>query len=157
MAQVMVGEFELPAIVGEMLRLGTWPTDDSDYFVVSPVPEHLVRAVLPDESGFCLLAPPFRTLELDERISHSRWWKKWLEGFRHTDEIDYSKAVMVADFGPGSENPIVLDYRRTPPQVMALACVFHRDAPGSGRGEWEGHWVVLASTLEELLDKLGLR
>ena len=150
----MVGDFELPSIVDELLRAGTWPTHNSDY--VSRASEHLVRAVLADESCFCLLAPPFRTLEQDENISQNLWWKNWLEGFRHPSEIDYSKAVMVADFGPGSENPIVLDYRSSPPQVMALTVRFHREAPNSARGEWEGHWVVLASTLEELLDKLGL-
>jgi hypothetical protein len=154
MARVMVGEFEIPAIVDEMLRLGTWPSDDARWWE-SRAPEQLVRAILPDEGCFCLFSPPFRTLEDDQRMSRSRWWKQFLDRCRHPDEVDYSKAVMVADFGPGSENPVVLDYRHTPPEVMALSFTFHRDRdPGQ---ELEGHWVVLASTLEELLDKLGLR
>jgi hypothetical protein len=154
MAQVMVGEFEIPAIVDEMLALGSWPSDNRDWD--SRVPAELVRAVLPDEDCFCLEAPPFTTIEENQRRTLELGLRGvWFERFRHPDEIDYAKAVVIADFGWGSDNPIVLDYRHSPPQVMAVTFEYHRD-DDLGSGEWEGHWVVIAPSLEELLNNVGL-
>jgi hypothetical protein len=129
-----VGEFEMPPLVSELLRQGRWPDGESEIW---------------------LFGPPFRTVERDNL--------EWFERFREPGQIDFANAVIIGDFGPGNDTPIVLDFSTEPAQVKALQITGHPN-PRAGLAPWpeganfclEGHWVTLASSLEEFVDTLGL-
>jgi hypothetical protein len=88
---------------------------------------------------------------------------EWFEQFREPGQIDFAKAVIIGDFGPGSDAPIVLDFSDEPAPVKALQITAYPN-PRAGRAPWreranfrlEGHWVTLASSIEEFVDALGL-
>jgi hypothetical protein len=50
--------------------------------------------------------PPFRTIADDVAAGNS-WW---VTALTNVGEVDYSKALIIADFGMGSDSPIVLYY-----------------------------------------------
>jgi hypothetical protein len=106
------------------------------------------------EDEIWLFGPPFYS------VDHNL---EWFEQFREPGHIDFAKAVIIGDFGPGSDAPIVLDFSDEPAQVKALQITAHPN-PRAGRPPWpeganfrlEGHWVTLASSIEEFVDTLGL-
>jgi hypothetical protein len=115
-----------------------------------------VRTISPEDSEIWVAAPPFMTLARPK----NEWW---FEKFRHPEEIEYDTAVILGDFGRGSDTPIVLDFSHQPPRVMALSISFHPNAhqkkrpwPEGANYLLEGHWIVLAATFEEFAEKLGL-
>ena len=107
------------------------------------------------ESEIWLSAPPFHTVDRDNL--------KWIDHFREPGHIDFAQAVIIGDFGPGSDAPIVLDFRSEPAEVKALQIISYPN-PAAGRAPWleganfclEGHWVTLASSIEEFVQTLGL-
>jgi hypothetical protein len=114
-----------------------------------------VEAIMPGESEIWLFGPPFRAIDQDNL--------EWFEQFREPGQIDFAKAVIIGDFGPGSDAPIVVDFSTDPAQVKALHITFYPN-PGAGRAagaegasfRLEGHWVTLASSLEEFARALSL-
>ncbi len=58
----------------------------------------LVEAIMPGESEIRLCAPPFHTVDRDNL--------EWFEHFREPGQIDFAKAVIIGDFGPGIDAPI---------------------------------------------------
>lgn len=53
---------------------------------------------MPGESEIRLCAPPFHTVDRDNL--------EWFEHFREPGQIDFAKAVIIGDFGPGIDAPI---------------------------------------------------
>ena len=149
-----VGEFEVPPLVSELLRQGRWP-GSQNYAGRPSVAGNPVEAIMPGESDIWLSAPPFHTVDRDNL--------EWFEQFREPGQIDFAKAVIIGDFGPGSDAPIVLDFSNEPAQVKALQITAYPN-PRAGRAPWpeganfclEGHWVTLASSLEEFVETLNL-
>ena len=60
--------------------------------------------------------PPFHTIQ-DEVADGNDFWTT---GLSNAGEIDYRKALIIADFGPGSDSPIILYYRAQAPVVIYL-------------------------------------
>ena len=110
---------------------------------------------MPGESEIWLDAPPFHTVDRDNL--------QWFEQFREPGQIDFAKAVIIGDFGPGSDAPIVIDFSNEPAQVKALQITAYPNSQ-TDRTQWpegadfclEGHWVTLASSLEEFVETLNL-
>jgi len=105
---------------------------------------------MPGESEIWLDPPPFHTVERDNL--------EWFEQFREPGQIDFAKAVIIGDFGPGSDAPIVIDFSNQPAQVKALQITAYPNQR-AGRApcaNFEGHWVTLASSLEEFVRTLSL-
>jgi hypothetical protein len=135
-------------LIETMIEAGRWPTEREYQLVASG---QTVTSLAPHESEIRLARPPFHTLEEDNL--------DWFERFRHPDEIDFSQALVVGDFGIGSDNPIVLDYSSSPPAVKALTFSASPNPAWSGSGRRfliEGHWFVVYPTLEEFVRKLGI-
>jgi hypothetical protein len=67
-----------------------------------------VQLFAPGETVICLLPPPFRTVA-DHATGKALtlFWSK----YGALDMISPKDAVIVADFGIGSDSPIILDYR----------------------------------------------
>ena len=96
----------------------------------------------PGESELFLEPPPFRTLAT-EITGNPQFWAE----HGALDEIDPELALVIGDFGLGSDAAIVLDYRRSAdePAVLGLAW--------SDEGN---HWVELAASFDEFVRLLRL-
>jgi hypothetical protein len=70
----------------------------------------------------------------------------WLDPRCATHEIDPRRAVIIGDFGAGSDAAIILDYRASSsePKVMRLCWT-----------ESGNHWVEFAKTFSEFAAYLG--
>ena len=69
-------------------------------------------------------------------------------------EIDPALAVVIGDFGLGSDSPIILDYRNDRLSPCVLRLLWSRDMEKPRFSD--NHWVKIASTFEELAGFLGL-
>lgn len=144
----------MPALVDDLLRQGRWP-DSQGYSGRPVVAGSPVEAIMHGENEIWLFGPPFHTV--DDNL-------EWFEQFREPGHIDFAKAVIIGDFGPGTESPIVLDFTSEPAQVKALQITGYHPNPRAGSAPWpegysfgfEGHWVTLASSIEEFVERLGL-
>jgi hypothetical protein len=149
-----VGEFEVPPLVSELLRQGRWPIS-RNYAGRPAVARNPFEAIMPGETEIWLSTPPFHTVDSDNL--------EWFEQFREPGQIDFAKAVIIGDFGPGSDAPIVIDFSSEPAQIKALQITAYPN-PLAGRAPWpkganfclEGHWVTLASSFEEFVETLNL-
>jgi hypothetical protein len=144
---------EVPGLIVGLIDRKLWPATTVEATAIT-FDVDTVRAIAPAEREICLHPPPFLVLDgcADE----------WFDQFRHWDELDYEGALILGDFGIGSDNPIVLD-AADPHPVKALSFTTTTN-PDHGRLPWpdgapfrvEGHWIVLAPTLEQFVVKLGL-
>ena len=127
---------ELFALIGE----GIWPSDHAASLAQnnrSVIPSDVIQRFAPDEEVLFLYPPPFCTPQQEiDRQPRSFW----LDPRAATDELDPTLALVIGDFGLGSDAPIILDYRshEFDPKVLRL------------RWAKEGnHWVECANTFSE--------
>jgi hypothetical protein len=143
-----------PTLLEELLAAGRWPRTVEEQLrqnLSQPlVPAERVRKLAPEESEIFLLAPPFRTVR-DYASSDSRRYRAdwWSDPIAAPTEIDFDLALDIGDFGPGTDAPILLDYRASPeaPRVIRL-----RWSLGAGGN----HWVTMAPDFEAFVRELGL-
>ena len=126
----------IPSALTRLIEVGAWPTSDtanSENVRRLATPKS-VDSVAPGERALFLDPPPFSTLA-SEIAGNPAFWKE----HGALSEIHPDLALVIGDFGPGSDAAIVLDYRRSTnePSVMRLAW--------SSRGN---HWVEVAPTFE---------
>ena len=122
-----MGELELPSELTDLIAAGTWPLTQAEAnrqnVSAGPIPGELVERLVPGESQLFLLPPPFRTIAErcggGERDGCERnFWQE----YGALDQIDAERAVVIGDFGFGSDAVIVLDYRQAPsPSLIRLA------------------------------------
>jgi hypothetical protein len=105
-----------------------------------------VRRFAAEETLICLQPPPFPTIA---KVRAAGGAGDFWERFGALDQIDPERALIIGDFGLGSDSPIVLDYARNPssPPVLRL-----RWGP-RGQGN---EWVQGASDFDEFAEMLGL-
>ena len=67
-------------------------------------------------------------------------------------ELDFTLAIDIGDFGPGTDAPIVLDYRinRLEPRVMYLKQKW------TEKGEPDNHWCEAAPSFRDFARQIGL-
>jgi hypothetical protein len=98
-----------------------------------------------DESLICLQPPPFWTIA-QERASGGAgdFWER----FGALDQITPEKAVIIGDFGIGSDSPIILDFARDAvnPPVLRL----------HWRSGQRNQWIQGAKDFDEFIAVLGL-
>jgi hypothetical protein len=138
----MSSELVLPGRLAELVSSGAWAAIAQPTNVWSLVDEERVQLVFPGETRLDLQCPPFHTVSVE--IFHSP--ELWRESGA-IEEIDAERALIIGDFGLGSDSAIVLDYERslTSPSVRWL--------------QWgvEGnHWLEAAPTFDALADALAL-
>ena len=105
-----------------------------------------VRRFAADESLICLQPPPFHTVAEERAAGGSGdFWER----FGALDQIDPERAVIIGDFGLGSDSPVVLDFAQNAsnPPVLRLRW------GTSGRGN---EWVRGACNFDEFAAILGL-
>jgi hypothetical protein len=142
--------FPLPAGLVRLIRNGVWPSmigPSMNHQQLRPIiPTERVRLFAADESLICLQPPPFPTIE-EERVrgGSGDFW----EACGALDQIDPKRAVIIGDFGLGSDSPIILDFARdaTNPPVLWLRWGLR------GQGN---KWVQGAHDFDEFVALLGL-
>jgi hypothetical protein len=141
----------LPPLLSKLIAVGVWPSDGKaergQY--KRPLASHeRVRAFAPEEKEIHLFAPPFHTIA-DEIASASvvvlnEFWKR----FGALDEIIADKALILGDFGLGSDAPIVLNYavNAVDPPVILLRWLPNKQT----------QWVQVVRSFDEFASMLGL-
>jgi len=105
-----------------------------------------VRKFAAEETLVCLQPPPFPTIAKVRAAGGARdFWER----FGALGQIDPELAVIIGDFGLGSDSPIILDYAQNPsnPPVRRL------------RWGSQGHgneWVTGTFDFDEFAKILGL-
>jgi hypothetical protein len=139
---------ELPATLGALIARGAWPLTEAEAnrqnLERAPIPRTLVERLVPGESALYLLWPPFRTIA--ERCADGE--RKFWSDVGALDQIDAERALLIGDFGLGSDTAIVLDYRRP-------------DSPPLLRLTWTGtplrtRWVPFFDTFAEFATAFDL-
>jgi hypothetical protein len=121
----------VPAQIDELMLSGRWPSTADEVLrqnLRPAVPLERIEAAAPGETGLYLLVPPFSTVA-EEIATHESRFPQWNFWHEHgaLSELDPDAAVIVGDFGPGSEAPIVLDYRSGPESPRVLRLQWHSE------------------------------
>ena len=140
------GKLEIPAELQTLIDNGVWPTEDNAFKQnIEPiVSREIIKTFAPDESHLFLDPPPFRTV-----LRHSLKNQFWLTDAAPL-EIRMRLALVIGDFGIGSDAPIILDYQvdRSNPSVKRLQW------PETNSGK--NHWVEIAPSFSDFVGMLGL-
>jgi hypothetical protein len=102
-----------------------------------------VRQLAADETRICLFSAPLHTVAEFVAGGHTYWNDPDMA----PDGIDFALSIVIGDFGIGSDSPIILDYRDSPPRVLRL--------------QWatcgkNNHWVVMCRDFASFVTALGL-
>ena len=137
----------LPPLLSEMLETGRWPRDSREanaQNLRSLADRERVRLLAPGEERLFLYPPPFATVSEHRRAEGEQFWGQMAD----PDGINPDLALVIGDFGLGSDAPILLDYR------------YHADDPRVLRLRWHPHrvtkWEPLAPDFLRFVEVLGL-
>jgi hypothetical protein len=140
----------IPSLLEDLIAAGRWPRTAREQLaqnlrpLVSP---ERVKRLVPDERGIIYLAaPPFRAA--GRRADPKDFYNS---PSSDPGGIDLDRAIIIGDFGIGSDAPIALDYREdaTNPRVIRLR--YNEDCPPLA-----GRWVLLAPDFPSFVSALGL-
>jgi hypothetical protein len=123
----MTTSLPLPNELKLLINDGVWPDKKSAQMQnLRPlIRKEILQQFAPDEETIFLYPPPFAT------IAEAREDNKYWEDERNAlDEIDPEQALIIGDFGLGSDTSIILDYRTGEPLLLRLQW-----------GEPKNHWV----------------
>lgn len=140
---------QVPALLDELVATGRWPHDADAQLaqnlgpLVSP---ERVRRLAPDQDRIYLCVPPFVPIG---RRSDPKDFFNWPSS--DPSGIDYDQAIMIGDFGIGSDSPIVLDYREDAANPRVVHLRYEPNAP-----PLVGKWVVLTPDFLSFVEALGL-
>lgn len=150
------GNLRPPSLIDALVASGRWPATPQAALrqniepLVSP---ERIAAVAPGEDWLYLYPPPFQSVASDVAAHRANGWTFWAE-HGAIDELDPDRALLIGDFGPGSDAPILLDYRQgDDPGVLKLAWPPPADGD-SGPGSTE--WVAIADSFDDFVARLGL-
>jgi hypothetical protein len=140
---------ELPKLLSQLIEQGTWPqaganVNEQEFEPI--IDSGIVNKIFPGEDRVSLMPPPFHTIA-DEKYDEHDFWKT---GVSNYVEIEYSKALIIADFGVGSDSPIVLYYgSENEPDIRFLKWL--------GNGSSITHkWIRSHGSFEEFANEVGL-
>lgn len=97
----------------------------------------------PEEDCIFFYQPPFKTIE--QEINEGM--EIWKETMSAPEMVSFHSSLIIGDFGLGSDAPIILDYRQSPPTVLRL--VWSED--GS-----DNKWKLWFNTFDEMCDTLQM-
>jgi hypothetical protein len=141
----------LPPLLSQLIVVGLWPSDGKAGWGQYERPlasRERVRQFAPEEDEIHLCVPPFHTIA-DEVAAASvvvlnEFWKR----FGALDEIVAEKALILGDFGLGSDAPIILNYAidAVDPPVFRLRWLPNQPTK----------WVKGARSFDEFASILGI-
>jgi len=143
-------DFPLPDGLTRLLAAGVWPSaagpSMNEQQLHPIISADRVQRFAAEEALICLQPPPFPTIA---KVRAAGGAGDFWERFGALDQIDPERALLIGDFGLGSDSPIILDFARNPssPRVLRL-----RWGP-QGQGN---EWVQGACDFDEFAEMLGL-
>lgn len=142
------GPWTLPVRLQRLIESGWWPHDYQSEIrqnLDSLIPEDRVRVFAAEESRIYFSRPPFHCVSA-LMASNEQFWASDLAC---PSGISFEHAVVLGDFGLGSDAPIILDYRvdSLRPSVRRL-----RFTDGSSHTDW----VTAAADFETMCDILQI-
>lgn len=144
----------IPARLQRLLAAGKWPPDLAEEAVQNQPPlvaRERVHQFAPEERDIYLLRPPFCSVRQLVRAGEAGFW---CSAQAAPGEISFDHTVVIADFGIGSDAPVILDYRPDPRQPCVLRLRYEY-MPGP-KPTMISHWVGVAGTFDDFADMLGL-
>ncbi|WAS96886.1 hypothetical protein [Nannocystis punicea] len=139
-------DLPLPPLLVLLIDQGRWPRTREEALGQHRRPwVELTRihALAPEEDGLYLARPPFVTVRAE--MARNPFWGDPLSD---PGGIDPDLALVLGDFGLGSDAPILLDYRLDLAQPQVLRLLWSRS---------EGNrWVVAAPDFAGFAAALGL-
>lgn len=107
----------IPVLLSNLIASGVWTPPGSRDGEWRALGKAAARKLSPDDDQLVLVPPPFLTIA--DNVAEGNSW--WMTDLTNVGEIDYYKALIIADFGMGSDSPIVLYYKSpVNPVVMYL-------------------------------------
>ena len=146
----------LPDYLGELIEAKIWPYSYKQSEFVQHfdpiVSSENVQKFAEDETIICLAIPPFHTVEKEVEWSKDNGF--WDE-FGALDQITPNLALIIGDFGLGSDSPIILDYSKDPanPPVFRLKWAKYLNGIPQGSNQW----VQGARDFKEFAEILDIR
>lgn len=135
-------ELRLPTTLSYLLETGLWVS-------TRQIPAERVQPFAPGESLLCLYPPPFSTVAHAVAAQVAEFWTE----FGRLDQIEPEQCLIIADFGLGSDAPILLDFTCNPLDPVVLRLRWN-NCPDTQRPHTE--WVKCANDFNEFVGKLGL-
>jgi hypothetical protein len=147
-------ELPLPIELENMIRTGYWPsTPESERAqnLKSLVSKDCIVRFAPEEDRVFFHRPPFHSVE--ERLHGQEGTYFWKRPEAAIHEIDPTLALVIGDFGLGSDAPIILDYRhnRLNPSILRLRWSTDKEKPRFS----DNHWVKIANDFAEFAGLLA--
>lgn len=97
------------------------------------------------------------SFRLGNRLTVTWHLKGPAQGFFAPEEIDRDLIIEIGDFGHGADQPIILDYQKSPkaPNVCRLALNIVWSGPKGRRKSWDNHWIEIAPSFDHFARLLG--
>jgi hypothetical protein len=141
---------QIPSLLEDLVAAGRWPRTAQEQLaqILQPlVSPDRVKRLAPDERGIIYLAaPPFRAAG---RRADPKDFYNWPSS--DPGGIDLDRAIVLGDFGIGSDAPIALDYREDAANPRVLRLRYNEDCP-----PLIGRWVLLSPDLASFVAALGV-
>ena len=140
-----------------LLEAGLWPATHEEAIqqnLTRRIPTDRVHLVIPSEDEIFLYPNPTMTLASEHEASRKRIGDtKFFAAYDRTlRQIDPKRSLFIADFGPGSDAPIALDYRAASEDPPVIGLKWDDSSLQHGAHQW----VCLASSFSEFVSVLGL-
>jgi hypothetical protein len=141
-----VNGLRIPEALCRLVDAGVWPKSEGHQELNPILGPDAAHVLSPIDDRIILMSPPFHTIA-DDIVGGNSWW---LDGVSNPNEIDYEAAVIVADFGLGSDSPIILYYGDDDsPVVMYLRWM-------GDLGDKRQRWVKTHESFAEFARAVGL-
>jgi hypothetical protein len=141
-----VNGLQIPSDLVALIEVGRWSSPRSLAGNMVDLGREKARRLSPEFDQLVLMPPPFFTIA-DDVAGGNKFWTRDLSNF---GEIDYSKAVIIADFGLGSDSPVILYYDNgAEPTVMYLRWLIND-------GSTSHSWVTTHKSFKQFAMDVGL-
>jgi len=140
-------EWPLPDRLLYLIRSGFWPATAQAAMrqnLQCLVSVELVRKFAPPEEKIVFNAPPFHTVS--HRIRSGEEF--WHEPVAVPDDLSFDHAVLIGDFGIGSDAPLLLDYSLDPEDPAVLRLLWDCDKGNQ--------WILAAASFDQMCELLQL-
>ena len=144
--------FKIPDLLNKLIVDGVWSNENwstaqfTQQETIPIIGREGTQKESPDDEKIVLMCPPFHTIA--NEVDHGNdFWVRYLTNY---GEIDYSKAVIIAHFGLGSDSSIILYYDNIEaPKIMYLKWSIN----GS---DIHHSWICTHLSFEKFADDTGL-
>jgi hypothetical protein len=138
---------KLPGLLKSLIDQGVWPREgqnanDQEFNPI--IPKEAVEKVFPGNSKLILMPPPYCTITEEKNSFYT-------ENISCVGQILYDRAVCIADFGAGSDSPVILYY-----QSSDDPCVMYLRWHEKELGVMNQDWIKSHDSFEEFVQDIGL-